>query len=193
MEKGFWLKLFLIVFIIAVIVAVTFAVDFNLIVRGANPKFCIKTIEHDQNATEYTGVLYKIIKYNLDDGSQKYKIGTWFLKYNENFLEQFKEKIDIQGYIKEVNNNSGICVVYIERNGLSTKKFKYDKAYVAVSKETVIKDLNTDETLKKSDLKVGQLVNVTFAGDVQEIYPVRGTAGSLKIVENVENGEDLNE
>lgn len=193
MEKGFWLKFFLIVLVIFVVVLITFAVDFNLIATENAPKFCVSVIEHDDTATEYIGILYKIIKYNLDDENFKYKIGTWFLTYDSNFIEQFSDKIHIQGYIKNINNQNGICVVYIEDSKYFAKRYEYDKAYVVVSSDTEIKEYDTNKLLNKSDIKIGQLVSVSFAGNVQEIYPVRGTAKTFYIIKNVENGEDIDE
>ena len=189
MKKGFFLKLFIIIFIIAVIILLTFIVDFNLIASGSSPKFCLNKIEHSENSTEYIGLGYKIIKYKINDQEQKLKVGGLLLKYDPEFIENLQPPIDIQGHIQNIQNNNGVYVVYIETDSYFTKKYKYDKAYAVVSNSTEIESIDGTKKYKKSDVKVGQLVNLYFSGNVQEIYPVRGTAGKLVIVEDLEVGD----
>lgn len=194
MKKGMWLKTFLVLICIFVIVLVMFIVDFNLIASGNSPKFCFKTIKYEnaQNV-EYIGLGYKIIKYKISDTEQKLKVGSVFLRYDSNFVESLKPPIDIQGYIKDIQNNGGVYVIYIEENSYFTKKYKYDKAYAVVSNSTDIENLDKTKKYEKKDLKIGQLVNLYFVGNVQEIYPVRGTASKVVIVEDLEVGDTKNE
>lgn len=194
MRRGVFLRLILIILATILIIGVMFVVDFNLIASNNEAKFIIKKQEHENVAEEYTGLGYKIIKYKISDDEQKFKIGSLLLSYDPDFIKNLSPKIDLKGYIREIDTDSGAFVIYVESNNYATKKYEYDKAYVTVAKETKISKSGSSEKVKKEDLIVGQIVELKFAGDVQELDIVRGTAEFINIIEDVtESGEKGNE
>lgn len=61
---------------------------------------------------------------------------------------------------------------------------QYDKASVTATKNTIvtIQGVNTLVALDFTEVKEGQLVEITFTGAVAESYPVQAQAGSITII-----------
>lgn len=57
--------------------------DICMLENEQEPIFCIKTGSYSDGGTKvYLGFGYKIIDYNVIDGYDGYKIGTWFMQYD---------------------------------------------------------------------------------------------------------------
>ena len=65
-------------------ILIMIAVDVISVGRyNKGPFFAIETKEYSDGGTkEYLGLGYKIIDYNKLDGYDEYKIGTWFMPYD---------------------------------------------------------------------------------------------------------------
>ena len=99
-------------------------------------------------------------------------------------------KYGVAGNIKEIKeseNDDKLGFIYVE--GSSDNGAEYDKANVAITKDTTI---YADEKAAFEDLAVGQYVRIFFEGPVMESYPVQATAKQVNIVpENTgENNEE---
>ena len=85
MKKG--IKIFLIVLgVIIILGLIFFGVDYNRVKNGDNPIFCIRNlagIYMDGGTIEYFGLGYKVIDFNMLNGYDEIKIGSWFMKYKD--------------------------------------------------------------------------------------------------------------
>lgn len=85
MKKG--IKIFLIALgIIIILGLIFFGVDYNRVKNGDNPIFCIRNlagIYMDGGTIEYFGLGYKVIDFNMLNGYDEIKIGSWFMKYKD--------------------------------------------------------------------------------------------------------------
>lgn len=80
-----------IIFALAVIGGVTFLVDCSSIRSEKEPVFAKMTKTLDDGGTIiYTGLGYKIIDFNMLNGYDETKIGTWFMKY-EDFKDEYQK------------------------------------------------------------------------------------------------------
>lgn len=80
-----------IIFALAVIGGVTFLVDCSSIRSEKEPVFARMTKTLDDGGTIiYTGLGYKIIDFNMLNGYDETKIGTWFMKY-EDFKDEYQK------------------------------------------------------------------------------------------------------
>jgi hypothetical protein len=77
-------KVIVILGVLIIIGLILFTVDFSKVNNNKRPIFCVKTqIYADGASIEYIGFGYKVIKYvNLEDDTLIYKIGTWFMKFD---------------------------------------------------------------------------------------------------------------
>ncbi len=87
-------------------------------------------------------------------------------------------QIGIRGSIQQITLTSDGAIVLIE--GRVEADTLYDKASVKINNDTIIKN-NLDRTLKVSDLRTGDTVEVSFTGAVAESYPVQGLAHTIKV------------
>ena len=105
----------LVAIILAVIVigGVLFLIDCSEINSGRKPKFAVVVnYIDDGGTTEYMGIGYKIIDFNMLNGYDEIKIGSWFMKY-EDFEEEYKKldiKIDDNKIVDQNENLSGDIV-----------------------------------------------------------------------------------
>lgn len=68
---------------IVVLFAVALITDICMLENEQKPIFCVKTGTYlDGGTTVYLGFGYKIMDYNKLDGYDGYKIGTWFMQYD---------------------------------------------------------------------------------------------------------------
>lgn len=75
------------VFLLVVLgLVLTFLItDIVMLEKGNEPIFCVSFGQYlDGGTKEYYGLGYKIIDYNILDGFDGYKLGTWFMTYNNN-------------------------------------------------------------------------------------------------------------
>lgn len=70
-----------------------FAVDYNRVKQGKTPIFCLRNpagVIKDGGTVEYFGLGYKVIDFNMLNGYDEIKIGTWVMNYND-FKDEFKK------------------------------------------------------------------------------------------------------
>lgn len=74
----------MLIFICAVLIISLFAfIDIIMLESNKQPIFCIEMLIYTDGGTkEYFGIGYKIIDYNKLGGYKGYKIGTWFMNYD---------------------------------------------------------------------------------------------------------------
>lgn len=91
------------------------------------------------------------------------------------------EQGGITGFVTEVSGTS----VLIENDPL--EESGSDKASVEITPDTRISRQQGQDQVPATpeDLEAGQLVEATFSGPVAESYPVQATAGSMLILEDV--------
>lgn len=94
MKKG--IKIFLIALgIIIILGLIFFGVDYNRVKNGDNPIFCIRNLAGiimDGGTIEYFGLGYKVIDFNMLNGYDEIKIGSWFMKY-EDFKNEYNDYV----------------------------------------------------------------------------------------------------
>lgn len=85
MKKG--IKVLLIVLgVIIILGLVFFAIDYNRVQKQEKPLFCIQHpagVIMDGGTVEYFGLGYKVIDFNMLNGYDEIKIGSWFMKYED--------------------------------------------------------------------------------------------------------------
>lgn len=111
MKKG--LKIVLIVIgLIIILGLIFFAVDYNRAQKQEKPIFCIPNPAgecNDGGTMEYFGLGYKVIDFNMLNGYDETKIGTWFMKY-EDFADEYN-------YTNNANNITNDEVIIKGYNG----------------------------------------------------------------------------
>ena len=106
MKKG--IKVLLIVLgVIIILGLVFFAIDYNRVQKQEKPLFCIQHpagVIMDGGTVEYFGLGYKVIDYNMLNGYDEIKIGSWFMKY-EDFENEYNSYVDDTKVIVNGYNN----------------------------------------------------------------------------------------
>ena len=196
MKKG--LKILLIIIgIIIVLGIIFFVVDYNRVQKQEKPIFCIQNpagIINDGGTIEYFGLGYKVIDFHTLAGYNDIKIGSWFMNYNdfdeemkeyeERFEEELRQNEDTIGdvfnaKIKEIREHNGITTILIE--GLETNDINHRGEFdFSIDNDTELLWNNTK--IEVSDLKEGQNVSITSAGEVLESYPAQLTKVTKIIV-----------
>lgn len=95
-----------IILAIAVIGGVLFLIDCSEINSGDEPTFSKKAAVYKDGGTiEYVGLGYKIIDFNMLNGYDEVKIGSWFMNYDdfEEEYENFKVNDNVNNEIIEPN------------------------------------------------------------------------------------------
>ncbi len=112
------IKILLIILgVIILLGLIFFAVDYNRVQKQEKPIFCINySTLRDGGTKEYIGLGYKVIDFNMLNGYNEMKIGSWFMQYEDfeseysaytekqlNSIEETVEKnIDEQKLLKEI-------------------------------------------------------------------------------------------
>ena len=107
---------------------------------------------------------------------------------SKNDLDSNKENVDlskvkdiaIRGLIKSISVDKEVTSIKVEGN--LEKDTRYDIANVLVDKDTIINKGNSNSSLKISDLKIGQNIEVVFQGPEGTSYPVTANAYSINII-----------
>lgn len=165
-EKKFHKKLFIIIGIILVLILVPATMIITDVIRVSKykqtPLFAVITKTHKDGGTkEYTGLGYKVIKYNQKQGRRDIEIGTWNLKYNNDILEaeaidlaiefteneansyeKYKGKfMRISGVLSNVSmNENTITISYIDEDG----KYNFDILCDMASDTDKLKEFETN-------------------------------------------------
>ena len=115
MKKG--IKIFLIILGVIILGLIFFAVDYNRVQKQEKPIFCINySTLRDGGTKTYIGLGYKVIDFNMLNGYNEMKIGSWFMQYEDfeseysayteeqlNSIEEIIEKnIDEQKILEEI-------------------------------------------------------------------------------------------
>ena len=104
MKKGIKV-LFIVLGVIIILGLIFFAIDYNRVQKQEKPLFCIQYpagVIRDGGTIEYFGLGYKVIDFNMLNGYDEIKIGSWFMKY-EDFENEFNNyisntKVIVNGY-----------------------------------------------------------------------------------------------
>lgn len=92
------------------------------------------------------------------------------------------DEIGIRGMISSINISNDSETILIE--GELENDTMYDKAYVSITKDTDIKDIETNKNIDISNLVFGTNVEVVFGDSVRESYPVQGDAKVIYVLNN---------
>lgn len=179
------LKILLIILgIIFIIGIVFFTIDYNRVQKQEKPIFCLNVTTYKDGGTkEYYGLGYKVIDFHTLEGFDDVKIGTWFMKYKDfeaemklyedKFNKQFNNNDDeFYAKIKKISEYNGVTTVLVE--GLETNDINYSGEFeFSIDDDTKL--LWKETKVELSDLKEGQNVLITSAGEILERYPARLT------------------
>ncbi|NLZ52042.1 MAG: DUF3221 domain-containing protein [Thermoanaerobacteraceae bacterium] len=92
------------------------------------------------------------------------------------------DSVGIRGEITEIilDDDEKVAAVLVE--GKVESDTVYDKARVAIAKDSVILKTNGQE-LQPQDLEQGMKVEVVFQGPVAESYPVQAQAKAIRVLD----------
>ena len=127
------IKILLIVLgVIIILGLIFFVVDYNRVKSKEKPIFCIHNpagVINDGGTVEYFGLGYKVIDFNMLNGYDEMKIGSWFMKY-EDFEDEYNNYIDDTKVVIEGFNNIP-SITITDNDAIAIKQilngFKYDK------------------------------------------------------------------
>lgn len=203
MKKKILKFLLTIVLLILVLSTIFFIIDYSRVTQDKDPLFCIKQTAVSDGGTQiFVGLGYKVISFNsmidLEDEPRityytTKKIGPLFMQYDDFNIEKEKyQKLgnDIISYYKENSLNEEeikkeaileSVTFYAEITKINDKTILVDgldindinhKYDFSVSL-TDAKIYHNGTEIKKDDLKVGNIVSITYGGGVQETAPAR--------------------
>jgi len=92
------------------------------------------------------------------------------------------DSVGIRGEITEIILDDGGKVAAVLVEGKVESDTVYDKARVAIAKDSVILKTNGQE-LQPQDLTQGMKVEVVFQGPVAESYPVQAQAKAIRVLD----------
>jgi len=157
---------------ILIITILFFTIDCIRVNINTSPIFCVQTQTYDDGgSTEYTGLGYKVIKYvTLKDDTVKYKIGTWFMKFDNPFKNE-----QIQAPLPTYTS--------IKFDTKSIQTHLYNDNYVAPTKDiiTSVSDIKKyQETYKETnlDLSLNAYTEDYFNDKVLVIVTIQESSGS---------------
>ena len=162
--------------ILVILALIFFTVDYIRVQKQEKPIFCISNpagIYNDGGTIEYFGLGYKIIDFNMLNGYDEMKIGSWAIQYDD-FSDEFKEYDNMfftkKALVMEVYENS-LGVMEILDNEKAGTIYS-----VAFSKEGNI------------GFKYGQEVLIYFDGMIADSYPAQiYNVGKIEIVKDKSN------
>ena len=182
------IKILLIILgVIIILGLIFFIVDYIRVQKQEKPIFCINyATANDGGTNEYLGLGYKVIDFNMLNGYDEIKIGTWFMKYEDFENEYDYENNDISDTKVVVNGYNNIHNINITNDDATEIKhilagFSYDKELCdgIYSYEIIIND--EEHYMVKRDCKAIE------KGDKQTDI----TEDELKAIENIiENNID---
>jgi len=93
-------KIIVVLGVVILIALILFSVDLSKVNNNEKPIFCKQTQTYDDGGSiEYIGFGYKVIKYvNLEDDRIMYKIGTWFMKFDNPINKELKNSSPSSDY-----------------------------------------------------------------------------------------------
>lgn len=223
MKKKILKFLLTIVLLTLVLSTIFFIIDYSRVTQDKNPLFCIKqTAVLDGGTQIFIGLGYKVISYNSmislegDLGNLFYtnkKIGPLFMSYDDFEVEKSKYEQfgnDIISYYKE----NAIDKDELKKEAILESTTFYAEITQINDKTILVDGLNINDInhkydfsvsltdakiyhngteIKKDDLKVGNIVSITYGGGVQETAPARILQTySISILDNSENTSNNN-
>lgn len=185
--------------IIILLGIIFFTVDYYRLKNNETPIFVVKGIVYrDGGTTEYLGLGYKIIDYNMTNGYDEIKFGSWFMKY-DNFQGEYSKYVltSVEDYDTD-SNNSEINIEPEERKFTE----QYDGIVEAINGNTIhYRDIKSGETNKKEWNAKDQIFNAVTdeemtlnqiaAGDY--IFTVSLEKNDIKVARNIFGNELKNE
>ena len=173
MKKPVKILLIILVLLIAVWL-MCFAVDYTRVQKQEKPIFCFTSSSKayaDGGTIEYIGLGYKVIDFNMLNGYDDMKIGTWFMKYDD-FAEEY------QSY-ENSNMSATLSAVVMEvhDSSLSVMEIKGGQP----SNELYFVSFANDGNI---GFAKGQEVLIYFDGSVAESFPAQiHNVGKIEITE----------
>lgn len=177
--------------IIFLIFLVAFSIDYIKVKLNTSPLFCIKTKTYDNNdCLEYKGLGYKVIKYvTSGTGIIEYEIGTWFMKFDETYIEDLTSKTSINDYKKIKFNSRNI------QTHLYVKSFVNPRTDIIKSEN----DLSKYKKIFKNDTLYETLdiyKEDYFIDKILVIVTLQESSGSITnkvdTIEKSSNGNNIN-
>ncbi len=95
-------------------------------------------------------------------------------------IQETGSQVGIRGIIIDISLTEGGAAIMVE--GQVEEDTVYDRASVKINSDTMIQKDDMSRLFEISDLRVGDRVEVYFAGPVAESYPVQGTAAIVRII-----------
>lgn len=114
MKKG--IKILLIILgVIIILGLIFFTVDYNRVQKQEKPIFCINySTLRDGGTKAYIGLGYKVIDFNMLNGYDEMKLGSWFIKYEDyesEYSTYTEELADTKVIVKGYNNMPSITMI----------------------------------------------------------------------------------
>lgn len=168
------------------------------IVHNNNGIATEETVELDvpaQIRNNYTYIPARFASENLgasvawDETSQIVSIA---LGENSDYVNEMKnEVISIRGTITEISKDEANQVKSIRVEGKVESNTSYDKAVVKITDDTIVFMEGNGERITGNNLEQGDVVEIVFAGGVNESYPVQGGAKYIKVLQgDVQSNQD---
>lgn len=115
-------------------------------------------------------------------------------KQDSTLVQITPEQLDVMGIITNIKHEGDNIIIRVEavkdeniKDGIATLDLKpearYDIADVIINKNTIIKKSDSDKSLKPSDIKQNQRVEVKFKKIEGRSYPVYANAYSVMITD----------
>ncbi|GAA0864855.1 hypothetical protein [Paraclostridium tenue] len=115
-------------------------------------------------------------------------------KQDSTLVQITPEQLDVMGTITNIKHEGDNIIIRVEavkdeniKHGIATLDLKpearYDIADVIINKNTIIKKSDSDKSLKPSDIKQNQRVEVKFEKIEGRSYPVYANAYSVMITD----------
>ena len=156
-----------IILAIVILGGVLFLIDCSAINSGKKPKFAVTVNQLDDGGTtEYIGLGYKIIDFNMLNGYDEMKIGSWFMNA-EDFKEEY-EKYDINNEIIIPNEDEILGDIIMENDESGDIIISGDNAY----EENFSGDIASEDK-DISNIESGDIINTenVTSGDNTDLNP----------------------
>ena len=107
------------------------------------------------------------------------------LRGNRDYENAMKnEVLGIRGTVTEITRDAASKIKSIKVEGKMEGDTSYDQAFVKITEDTLVFSEKTGEKIDGNNLDKGAVVEIVFAGGVNESYPVQGSAKYIKVLQN---------
>lgn len=173
-------KLVIFIVILLALALLGLSIDYNNVKQGLKPKFALKTNEYTYsigNVYEYIGFGYKIIDYSGVSDYKNIDVGTIFSNVKKVEIDSTLS-VDLRGKISG-QMLSGNMLVETTQKGSTA----YDKAWVKIDKNTIIKKLSTGKITSASNITSDYVLEIGFSGKATNDNPPWATANYIVILD----------